>query len=119
MRLSAILAVTATALASAAGGGAHAEDLTVTDLRCVVAFTVLVNNPTYHDAAASGIFYFLGRVEGREPQLDLAHALHDTRRGMQAGDFLTEAQRCGAVLKAKNDSLKAMNSSVLQKRGVG
>ena len=117
MRLSAILA--AAALAGVAGGGARAEDLTATDLRCVVAFTVLVNNPTYHEAAASGIFYFLGRVEGREPQLDLAHSLHDTRRGMQNGDFLTEAQRCGAVLKAKNDSLKAMNSSVSQKRGVG
>ena len=116
MKLSAILAV---ATLACAGGGARAQDLTATDLRCVVAFTVLVNNPTYREAAASGIFYFLGRIEGREPQLDLAHALHDTRRGMQNGDLLTEAQRCGALLKAKNDSLKAMNSTISQKRGVG
>ena len=116
MKLSAILVV---ATLASAGGGARAQDLTATDLRCVVAFTVLVNNPTYREAAASGIFYFLGRIEGREPQLDLAHALHDTRRGMQNGDFLTEAQRCGALLKAKNDSLKAMNSTISQKRGVG
>ena len=109
----------AAGLASVLNGSAHAEDLTVTDLRCVVAFSALVNNPTYRDAAASGIFYFLGRVEGREPSLDLAGALRDTRRGMQSGDFASEAQRCGAALKARNDSLKSMNSSALQRRGVG
>jgi hypothetical protein len=97
---------------------ARAQDLTVSDIRCVVAFGALVSNPVYRDAAATGIFYFLGRVEGREPNLDIADALKQTRKGMGSADLASEGQRCGAALKARNESLKAMSAGGLS-RGVG
>src|SRR5579871_2099355 len=84
------------------------EWATGADLRCVVAFSALVNNPTYREAAASGIFYYLGRLEGRDPNLDLGKSLRQVRGAMQLSGIEGEARRCGAELKAKNEALKAM-----------
>ena len=119
MRVSAILA--AMAVAGSAGVARADEWATGADLRCVVAFSALVSNPTYKDAAASGIFYFLGRLEGRDPTYDLAKGLGMVRRGMQANEYGAEARRCGAELKDKNDALKAMSTAAAQppSRGVG
>jgi hypothetical protein len=112
-------AIAASVLGLGAAQPARAEDLTVQDIRCVVAFGALVSNPQYREAAATGIFYFLGRVEGREPGLDIAEALKQTRRGMGQGDIANEGQRCGAQLKARNESLKALNATGEARRGVG
>jgi hypothetical protein len=119
MRVSAMLA--AMAVAGLAGAAQADEWATGADVRCVVAFTALVNNPTYRDAAASGIFYYVGRLEGRDPTLDLAKALRQVRGAMQTSQYGSEAQRCGAELKAKNDELKAMASGgqAPPNRGVG
>jgi hypothetical protein len=119
MRRTAILLACAVVGSVAAGAPARAEDLTVSDIRCVVAFGALVSNPQYRDAAATGIFYFLGRVEGREPALDIADAVKQTRRGMGQGDIANEGQRCGAQLKARNESLKSLSATPPERRGVG
>lgn len=117
MRVPVILA--GAAVISVAGAARADEWSTGADLRCVVAFTALVNNPTYREAAASGIFYYVGRLEGREPTLDLAKGLKQVRSAMQVSQYGGEAQRCGAELKAKNEALKAMSAPLAQKRGVG
>ncbi|MGZ3371653.1 MAG: hypothetical protein ACXU8X_22290 [Caulobacteraceae bacterium] len=118
MKRTAILLACA-AVGAAASAPARAEDLTVNDIRCVVAFGALVSNPQYRDAAATGIFYFLGRVEGREPSLDIADAIKQTRRGMGQGDIVNEGQRCGAQLKARNESLKSLSPTPPDRRGIG
>ncbi len=86
-----------------------------------MAFSALVNNPTYREAAASGIFYFLGRLEGRDPTLDLAKNLREVRGAMQLTAIEGEARRCGGELKAKNEALKAMTAGAEAPptRGVG
>ena len=117
MRIAMILA--ASAVLSAAGAARADEWSTGADLRCVVAFSALMNNPTYREAAASGIFYFVGRLEGRDPALDLGKGLKQVRSVMQVSQYAGEAQRCGAELKAKNEALRAMSSPLAQKRGVG
>lgn len=117
MRVPTILAVAATL--SMAGAARADEWSTGADLRCVVAFTALVNNPTYREAAASGIFYYVGRLEGRDPTLDLAKGLKQVRGAMMVSQYAGEAQRCGAELKAKNDALRAISPAAMDKRGVG
>jgi hypothetical protein len=119
MRLLANVAVVA--LIGAAGEARAADDWAMgADLRCVVAFGALIGNPTYHDAAASGLFYYLGRLEGRDPEFDLGKGLRQVRSAMQSSQFVTEAQRCGAELKAKNDFLKTLAPpAAVQHRGVG
>ena len=117
MRIAMILA--ASTVLSAAGAARADEWSTGADLRCVVALSALVNNPTYREAAASGIFYFVGRLEGRDPTLDLAKGLKQVRSAMQVSQYGGEAQHCGAELKAKNDALRAMSPTPTEKRGVG
>ena len=115
-----MLAGAAAAVVCAAGAARADEYSTGADLRCVLAFTVLMNNPTYHDAAASGIFYYVGRLEGRDPAFDLGKGLKQIRSVMQASQYADEAKRCGAELKAKNQALMAMNGPAAPpKRGVG
>lgn len=118
MKLSSVLVACAFGLAAA--GAARAEDLTVSDLKCVVVFGSLINNPQYRDAAGVGIYYFLGRAEGREPGLDVATALKHLREGLPFSQYADEGKRCGAALKDKNDWLKAISIQAAQsRRGVG
>jgi hypothetical protein len=116
MRLLAM--VTAAALLGAAGEARAADDwANGADLRCVVAMGYSVNNPTYR--AASGLFYFVGRLEGRDPAYDLAKGLKQVS-GMPLTQVVTEAQRCFGELKAKNEMLKAIAPATAPtRRGVG
>ena len=116
-----VAAMAALALLGAAGEARAADDwANGADLRCVVAFGAMVNNPTYREAAASGIFYYVGRLEGRDPAFDLAAGLKQVRSAMQTSQYVTEAQRCGAELKAKNEVLKTLSGAAsAQHRGVG
>lgn len=113
--------VSAAVLIGAAGEARAADEWAVgADLRCVVAFAALIGNATYHDAATTGLFYYLGRLDGRDPAFDLAGGLKQVRSAMQSSQYASEAQRCGAELKAKNDFLKTLSAPAsVQRRGVG
>jgi hypothetical protein len=118
MRL--LAAVTAVALIGAATEARAADDYANgADLRCVVAMGYSINNPTYREAASSGLFYFLGRLEGRDPTMDLAKGLKLVS-GMPLSQVVSEAQRCFGELKAKNEMLKAIAPETkATHRGVG
>src|SRR5436190_8349577 len=118
MKLRAIVAGCAGAVAIA--GAARAEDLTVADLKCVVVFGYLASTPQYKDSAGYGVFYYLGRAEGREPGLDVKAALKHLRDGLPLGQYADEAKRCGAALKERNDYLKNVSDGAKAgRRGVG
>lgn len=118
MRL--LATVAAVTLLGAAGQARAADEWAMgADLRCVSAFASLISNPQYKDNATIGMFYYLGRIEGRDPNFDLAKGLVQVRSIVQ-GQLASEAQRCGAEVKAKNESLKAIGSQTQPtKRGVG
>jgi hypothetical protein len=122
MRLLAMMtAVTLTGVAcmGVAGEARAADDWAMgADLRCVAAFASLISNPQYKDNATIGMFYYLGRIEGRDPNFDLAKGLAQVRSTVQ-GQLASESQRCGAEVKAKNEALKAIGQSQPPKRGVG
>lgn len=118
MRL--LATMTAAALLGAAGQAHAADDwANGSDLRCVVAMGYSLNNPTYREAAASGLFYFVGRLEGRDPAFDLAKGLKMVS-GMPPNQIVSEAKRCFDELKAKNEMLKTIAPTTTPtKRGVG
>jgi hypothetical protein len=110
------------AAAVAFSSQARAQDATVDDLKCVVVFGAMAGNPQFKDASyiGPGIFYFLGRAEGREPSLDLRTALKHLRDGLPLGQYADIAKRCGDALRERNDYLKGVSESAKQaKRGVG
>src|SRR4051812_46731000 len=79
--------------ASAQEGGAKG------DARCVVAMAALYNVPAYKDGATASMFYYLGRMTARDPQIDLNAALRREAQQMSDLEYLSEAQRCGAPVK--------------------
>lgn len=116
MKTKLMIALVLASLGSAAR--AADEDPNRDDVKCVLAMTAMLKLPQYAQAGATGLFYFVGRIEGRTPGYDLEHALRKVGADMQRNDYATEMQRCGAALGAKNAELKAMTPQA-PKRGVG
>lgn len=98
-----------------AASSAAAEDISKAqslDLRCLVAMIKMRAMPQYQAAADAGIFYYMGRLEGRDPSFDLRPSLRAYTGGMD--DLAIEGRRCGAELKAKNEALKSLSSPAAQ-----
>jgi hypothetical protein len=80
---------------------AFAQDTTTEqDLRCFVIGVEMGNSADSATARAAGFsaaLYFLGRLDGRAPGLDLERALADLPT-LSQGESRSEAQRCGQAL---------------------
>jgi hypothetical protein len=112
MRFPAIAAAAAM-LAVPAAAAAQDDAAKSNDVRCVAAFSVLLQtNPALKDAASVGIFYYVGRLDAQDPKLDLAAAIRHQAERMAPSDYATEAQRCGAVLKQRNEALKSVGETL-------
>lgn len=94
------------------------EAAMASDVRCVVAMSALVQNAQYAQGAAAGLFYFVGRIEGRDPAYDLGQAIRRQVGRMGPSAIADEARRCGDYVKGRNEALKAMGQT-LRTRGVG
>ena len=102
-----------------AAGSAQAQDNGISGgVRCVITMTQLLNNPAYKEMAGVATFYFVGRIEGRDPAFDLTKAMRREIGNMSPRDYSPEAKRCDEALAARNTALKATGGS-LQPRGVG
>ena len=109
------IAVACAALLSAASASAQPADIGP-DVRCVVAMAALAKMPAYKDGAAAGLFYYLGRLDARDPSLDLAQAMR--RERMAPVDITQEGRRCGAAVAERNKALQGMSANT-PSRGVG
>lgn len=110
--------VLAAILATVAGAARAEEDANRADVRCVLAMSAMLRSPQYKDAGGAGIFYFAGRIEGRDPGFDLGSAMKREAGRMGAADYGDEARRCGAQLAEKNRAFQAMSAGHAS-RGVG
>ena len=91
---------------------ARADDEAIAaDARCIAVFAAMVQMPQYKDAAGAGLLYYLGRLDARDPKLDLAAAVKHEAARMDRSEYVTVAQRCGSTLKQRNDALKAAAQS--------
>lgn len=79
------------------------------DERCLAAFSDLASRPGTDGAAGRyGLFFFYGRLLGRNPALDLSAALPAAARAI--GDGKAELARCGRELSAAGQGLAAIGS---------
>ena len=110
------LCVAVATLAAAGSAGAQTQDQT-SDLRCVAIFSGMIGNPRYaelKDSTSAGLFYFLGRADGRQPGMDLGAQLRQVREDMPMTQYGDEARRCFATLKKRNNQLKALGQTDAQ-----
>lgn len=94
------------------------SDETTNDIRCLV---VGLNLAQSQNAAARGAsvlmaIYYMGRLEGRDPMLELDARITDEVLKMSTLDVQSEARRCGGELKAKGEAIAEMGKK-LSERG--
>jgi hypothetical protein len=116
LKTSTLLAACAVLLCA---GGARAQDAeaqTRSDVRCFIAMGALGQSAQYKQASTVGVFYFAGRIEGRDPDFDLKRAVRAEAGRMGATEYAGEIKRCGDLVRAKGE---AMTDMAPPKRGVG
>lgn len=99
---------------------AMAQDAdTVADVRCVAVGLRSAALPDSHQKSAGLLLelYFIGRLDGRDPKLDLEAMLSEQISKMSAADFTTEAARCGNTLTAKGAQITRVGQDLLKQLG--
>jgi len=102
----------------AAGAGQAAMPATeLSDTRCVAAFAMMVDQATGDDVkqgATTGLVYFVGKLYGRNPGIDLTAALRPVSDDV-GKNLKTELTRCGAELTAVSAAMTAAGNALQAK----
>jgi predicted small secreted protein len=94
---------------------AHAEDLATTDdVRCLVVSLAIagVGGKDVQAAGMMATLYYLGRLDGRAPGLDLENRVIDEVVAMRPADVKTTAARCGETMKGRGEALAAVGQHI-------
>jgi hypothetical protein len=100
------------------GAAGPADEATRQDIRCfiVVAQLSKSDDPAIRDAGRIGSQYFLGRIDGRAPTLDLESAV--VAEAASAGtDQRALLASCGALMKKRGEEVEAIGAR-LTARGI-
>jgi len=118
------LLILAGALAAVATAARAEDDALIeanrADVRCVLAMSIIMRDDAYRQSGAVGLYYFAGRIEARDPNVDLAAAMKREAARMQNSQYQGEIQRCGAAVQTKTKSLEDLKAAFGGgRRGVG
>jgi hypothetical protein len=84
-------------------------DETLADLKCAFASIMLVQmapDAELRAAATSAMHYYIGRIDGRAPDIDYATAIQANQRELENLDPQAELLRCSAHLMARGRALQ-------------
>ena len=112
-RLTALLAAIAIPLVQARSQSVE----TIPDVRCVVVgmrLTGMVNSPQ-HSAGMALVLYFMGRLDGRVPKLDIEDLMVKEISRMTAADYDSEAKRCGSSLSERGQQIAQIGSDLIER----
>src|SRR5690348_7528152 len=97
---------------------ARAQDAeTIADVRCVIVGVLLVQkaDPTQRSAGSMLSMYYIGRLDGRVPKLDLEELIIKEGSTMTNSDFSAEAKRCGATLSARGQEITQIGKDIVER----
>ena len=88
------------------------------DVRCFIALSALSQTADGEtkQAAAAGTLYFLGRLDGHSPGLDLEAAVTAEAPGMTEAVLGSLLKSCGEKIRSRGEYLLAVGGA-LQKKG--
>jgi hypothetical protein len=99
---------------------AMAQDAdTVADVRCVAVGIRSAALPDSREKSTGLLMalYFIGRLDGRNPKVDLEPLLAEQLAKMTAADFAAEATRCGNGLATKGAQITKVGQDLLKQLG--
>jgi hypothetical protein len=84
------------------------------DARCVVIGLNIAGmaDASRQSAGTMLALYYIGRLEGRVPKLDLEHFILGQMAGMAPSDFESEARRCGLGLSEKGQEITKIGNAI-------
>jgi len=97
---------------------ARAQDAeTIADIRCiVVGFRMSqLPNPAQQTAGTMAALYYIGRLEGRMPNLDIEELMITEIGRMTATDYDSEAKRCGSHLMDKGQQITRFGKDMVER----
>ncbi|THD70415.1 hypothetical protein [Phenylobacterium sp.] len=98
----------APAPAHAAGHAPAKADTVTSDVRCLLTMVAFSNiNKDHPQAAQFGIHFFVGRINGRAPGLDLAAAVKAQAPTLGPEQLQAELKRCGPIVSAAGQGFEA------------
>jgi hypothetical protein len=99
---------------------AAAQDANDADLRCATVGLSMAGasegNPQLQSAGTMIAIYYIGRVHGRTPDINLEDSLFQLSRRLTTADLEVERVRCGTEFQALGMALQEMGGN-LQRRG--
>lgn len=84
------------------------RDLNRQDVRCVIGMSVMARNEQYKQWGTFGVFFYSGRIEGRDPRLSLDDAIKREVRLMRPIEYSDEIKRCSDLLAERSRAFEAM-----------
>jgi hypothetical protein len=117
MRKRGWFAVVAGALVLSSAQGQAPDTETAADMRCVIVGMRLagMTDPTARSSGMMGALYYLGRVEGRTPKLDVETLMIEQISKMTSSDYSSETQRCGNGLTAKGKQISQIGKDMIER----
>jgi hypothetical protein len=90
---------------------------TIADIRCVIVgmqLSGMANSPQQ----SSGIlltWYYIGRLDGRAPKLEIESLLIAEANKMSSSDYASEAKRCGAGLTERGQQVTQVGKDLIER----
>jgi hypothetical protein len=102
-----VLSAAALAAWAAASGVRAADDPGASDIHCLTVASILASNadPKIQNAGVMASLYFLGKLDGRTPTLDLESRLKDELLKYNPQDLQADATRCGGELAVRGKAI--------------
>ena len=97
---------------------ARAQDVeTVSDVRCVVIGMRLAGmaDASQQSAGLMLSLYYIGRLDGRVPMLNLEDLMIKELSKMTSSDYNSEAKRCGASLTDKGQQIARIGKEMTER----
>jgi hypothetical protein len=92
------------------------EAVNIADIRCVVVGMKLAAATSSPDQSRGFLLtlYYIGRLDGRLPKLDIEHLIIEETRKMADADYASEEKRCGAGLAEKGRQITEIGKHLVE-----
>lgn len=89
---------------------------TIADVQCLVVGARLASSPDQQQKLTGSMLaiYFLGRIDGRSPTVDLQELLKREAKKLTGSEFGSAASRCGAELSARGAEINRIGKTLEQ-----
>jgi hypothetical protein len=93
------------------------EAVNIADVRCVAVGMKLASAANSADQSRGFLLtlYYLGRLDGRVPKLDIENLLIAEGSKMTSSDDTSEARRCGARLAEKGEQITKIGKDLIER----